>query len=215
MLLRYRRWTSPHSLHFFYFPLGICKNIHKSCITNPNKNCNYKSRLLNKFLMPLKNVQMKNLRTITLSCCLSFLSFCAVAQSGDFVPINEPSYNKSKLFQNLPDNIPVNMDNISSLFVAQVGRMVSLDLSSDQAFRFDGEIVSIVSKYENKIQSVIVRSTNYNEARLIISKITDVKGSISYTGRILSMQHGDLFELKNINSQLVLEKRKFNDLVSE
>ena len=165
--------------------------------------------------MTIKKVQMKNLRTITLSCSFLFFSFCVIAQSGDFVPINEPSYNKSKLFQNLPDNIPVNMDNITGLFSAQVGRMVSLDLSLDQAFRFDGEIISIVSKYENKIQSVIVRSSNYNEARLIISKITDAKGIISYTGRILSMQHGDLFELKNINSQLILEKRKFNDLVSE
>lgn len=158
---------------------------------------------------------MKNLLTITLSCSFSLFSLAVLAQSGDIVPVNEPIYNKSKLFQNLPDNIPVNMDNVSSLFTARVGHTVSLDLSLDQAFRFDGEIVSIVSKYGNKIQSVIVRSTNYNEARLIISKITDAKGSISYTGRILSMQHGDLFELKNINSQLVLEKRKFNDLVSE
>lgn len=158
---------------------------------------------------------MKNLFTIALSCSLSLFSFCVFAQSGDIVPVNEPNHNKSKLFESLPDNIPVNMDNVSSLFTAQVGRTVSLDLSFDQAFRFEGEIVSIVSKYENKIQSVIVRSTNYNEARLIISKITDAKGSISYTGRILSMQHGDLFELKNINNQLVLEKRKFNDLVNE
>lgn len=158
---------------------------------------------------------MKNLRTLAVYCSLSLYSFCTFAQTGDIVPVNEPNYNKSKLFQNLPDNIPVSMDNISSLFSAQVGRSVSLDLSFDQVFRFDGDVVSVVSKYENTIQSVIVRSTNYAGARLIISRITDAKGSISYTGRIISMQHGDLFELKNVNNQLVLEKRKFNDLVNE
>ena len=158
---------------------------------------------------------MKNLRTIAVCLSMSLYSLCSFAQTGDVVRVNEPNYNKPKLFQDLPDNIPVSLDNISSLFNTQVGRSVSLNLSGDESFMFEGDVVSAVSKYENTIQSVVIRSTNYNGARLTISMITDAKGSISYTGRIISMQHGDLYDLKNINNQLVLVKRKFYELVSE
>ena len=158
---------------------------------------------------------MKNLRTIAACISIPLYSFCSSAQTGKTVPVNEPNYNKTKLFQGLPENIPVSMENISELFNGEIGSSVSLNLSGDESLRFNGDVVSVVSKYENTIQSVVVRSTNYPGARLTVSKITDANGNISYTGRILSMQHGDLFELKNIDNQFVLVKRKFHDLVNE
>jgi len=158
---------------------------------------------------------MKNLRTIAVCISGMLYSLCSSAQTGNNVPVNEPNYNKTKLFQALPEKMQASMDNISSLFSEQVGRSVSLNLSGDEAFRFNGDVVSVVSKYENTIQSIVVRSTNYPGARLTVSKITDANGSISYTGRIISMQHGDLFELKSANDQFVLVKRKFHDLVNE
>jgi len=158
---------------------------------------------------------MKNLRTIAACLSITLYSFCSSAQTGKTVPVNEPNYNKTKLFQGLPENIPVSKENISELFNGEIGSSVSLNLSGDESLRFNGDVVSVVSKYENTIQSVVVRSTNYPGARLTVSKITDANGNISYTGRILSMQHGDLFELKNIDNQFVLVKRKFHDLVNE
>lgn len=157
---------------------------------------------------------MKNLRTIALCVSILFYSLCSSAQKTS-IPINEPDYNKSKLFQDLPDNIPVSMDILTSLFGSPVGRSVNLNLSDKSTFQFEGDVVSSVSKYENTIQSVVIRSTNLNGARLTISRITDASGNISYTGRILSMQHGDMYELKNINNEFVLVKRKFYDLVNE
>lgn len=158
---------------------------------------------------------MKNLRTIAACISITLYSLGSSAQTGNTVPVNEPNYNKTKLFQGLPEKIQVSKDNLSSLFSEQVGRTVSLDLSNDESFLFTGDVVSTVSKYENSIQSVVIRSTNFPGARLTVSKITDANGNISYTGRIISMQHGDLFELKNDNNQLVLVKRKFHDLVNE
>lgn len=157
---------------------------------------------------------MKNLRTAALCVCLPLFSLCASAQTGD-VHLNEPNLNKPKLFQSLPDVIPVKMNNITSLFGAEVGRPVSLSISDATNFQFEGSIVSSVSKYDNAVQSIVIRSTNYPGAGFTISKITDASGSISYTGRIISMQHGDLYELKNDNNQFVLVKRKFYDLVNE
>ena len=141
-------------------------------------------------------------------------SLSSVAQTGD-IPINEPNLNKPKLFQNLPDIIPVKMNNITVLMGAEVGRPVSLSLSDATVFQFEGIIVSSVSKYENTIQSIVIRSTNFPGATLTVSRITDDTGNISYIGRMLSMQHGDMFELKNENSQFLLVKRKFYDLVNE
>ena len=158
---------------------------------------------------------MKNLRTIAACLSITLFSLCSSAQTSTTIKVNEPNYNKAKLFQGLPENIPVSMENISELFNGEIGSSVSLNLSGDESLRFNGDVVSVVSKYENTIQSVVVRSTNYPGARLTVSKITDANGNISYTGRILSMQHGDLFELKNIDNQFVLVKRKFHDLVNE
>ena len=158
---------------------------------------------------------MKNLRTIAACLSIPLFSLCSSAQTSNTIKVNEPNYNKSKLFQELPEKIQVSMDNISDLLNGEIGSTVSLNLSGDESFRFTGDVVSVVSKYENTIQSVVVRSTNYPGARLTVSKITDANGNISYTGRIISMQHGDLFELKNVDNQLVLVKRKFHDLVNE
>ena len=157
---------------------------------------------------------MKNLRTAALCVSISLYSLSSVAQTGD-IPINEPNLNKPKLFQNLPDIIPVKMNNITVLMGAEVGRPVSLSLSDATVFQFEGIIVSSVSKYENTIQSIVIRSTNFPGATLTVSRITDDTGHISYIGRMLSMQHGDMFELKNENSQFLLVKRKFYDLVNE
>ncbi len=157
---------------------------------------------------------MKNLRTIALCVSVSLYSMCATAQTGS-IPINEPNLSKPKLFQNLPDVIPVKMNNITTLFGAEVGRPVSISLSDATSFQFEGHIVSSVSKYENTMECIVIRSTNYPGARLAITRLTDASGTISYTGRILSMQHGDLYELTLENSQFVLVKRKFYDLVNE
>lgn len=157
---------------------------------------------------------MKNLRTLALCVTVSFYSLCSSAQT-EKIPLNEPNYNKPKLFQNLPDNIPVSMDNIINLFGSPTGRSVSLNLSDRSPFQFEGDVVSSVSKYENTIQSVVIRSTNYNGARLTISRLTDANGNVSYTGRIISMQHGDLYELKKVNDEYMLVKRNFYDLINE
>jgi hypothetical protein len=61
----------------------------------------------------------------------------------------------------------------------------------------------------------VINSTNYNGARLTFSKTSNRDGSVSYNGRIVSFQHGDLFELKNQEGSFVLIKRNFYELVNE
>jgi hypothetical protein len=159
---------------------------------------------------------MKNLRTSFLCACLTLGGLCSFAQKGARpIPINQPNLNKPKLFQALPDKIPVNVSNLATLLNTPVGNTVDINLSDKTAFPFKGQVVSVVSKYDNTIQSVVINSTNYNGARLTFSRTTSRDGTVSYSGRIVSFEHGDLFELKNQEGSFVFIKRNFNELVNE
>ena len=159
---------------------------------------------------------MKNLRTAVLCACISLTSFCSFAQTAnDIIPINEPDRNKPKLFQHLPDYFPVNVDNLNMMLNSPTGNDINVNLSAESTLPFIGKVISNASKYENAIYSVVIKSTNFEGARLTISRITNPDGSIKYTGRLMSLQHGDLYELQTRENRLFLVKRNLYDLVNE
>jgi hypothetical protein len=156
---------------------------------------------------------MKNLRTFLLCASITVCSLCSSAQTSS-VPLNEPNPNKPLLFAALPDNISVDINLFTALLNTEVGSSVNIPISS--AFRFQGQVISSVSKYGNSIHSVVVRSVNYNGAGLTFSRIINPQdGSTSYAGRIVSMGHGDLYELQNQNGEYSFVKKKFYALVNE
>lgn len=157
---------------------------------------------------------MKNFCTAAFCVCITLYGLSASAQNNK-IPINKPDYSKPMLFAKLPDKIPVSNDELNSLFSTSLGRSVSVNMKDSHGLKFEGEVISTASKYENSIQSLVIRSTNYNGARFTISKITNAEGVVTYTGRIMSMQHGDLYELQKEADKFVLVKRKFYDLVNE
>ncbi len=139
----------------------------------------------------------------------------SLSSLGQVIPINEPDHNKPKLFQGLPDHIPVSTYTLNSLFNFLPGQAISINLSGGSVFQFEGEMVSVTNKYGNTIRSVIFHSSNYNGARLTLSRFTGENGTINYRGRILSLQHGDVYELQNQNGIYRLLKRNLYDLVNE
>lgn len=157
---------------------------------------------------------MKNLRTAVLCAGLALCSLGSYAQEKPAL-VNEPDYNKPKLFTGLPDQVQLNTEDLGNLFNAQLGRGTSLQLSDDNQFRFEGEVVSSGSKYQNTLQSVVIRSTNFNGANLTVSRVTNADGSVVYRGRIISWAHGDLYELQQRDGKYLLVKRNFYDLVNE
>ena len=159
---------------------------------------------------------MKNLRTVAAFICIAFCGITASAQNTDHAPLNEPNRNKPSLFSNLPDQIPVSIEYLNTFFDAPSGKPVSLATGTDRnSLSIEGRVISSESKYNEALKSVVVRSTNYNGATLTISRYTDETGAVSYTGRIISMQHGDAYELKTIDGSLFLIKRKFHSLINE
>lgn len=173
-----------------------------------------KSRLLTNIRLTFKKFIMKNLRTCVLCACITIIHASSFAQNND-VPINEPDRNKPKMFQNLPEYFPVNVDNLLSMLTSQTGADISVNLSDESTLPFEGKVVSSASKYDNTIYSVVIRSTNFEGAKLTISRITNPDGSIKYSGRLMSMKHGDLYELQTRENRLFLVKRNFYDLVNE
>lgn len=157
---------------------------------------------------------MKKLRTVALCVCAMLYSLFLPAQN-EKPPITEPDYNKPRLFNNLPDKIPVSLEEINNLLNTEVGHPASLKLSTAINIRFEGVVVSSANKYGNSIRSVVIRSSNYNGASFTISKITTTEGAVSYTGRIISFKHGDVYELQKMDGQFVLVKRNYYDLVNE
>jgi hypothetical protein len=148
--------------------------------------------------------------------CLAFCGTATLAQNNDHAPLNDQDQNRPQLFASLPDRIPVSMDYINSLFGSPAGREVSFATNTlVTSAAIEGKVFSTGSEYDNKLQTVMIRSTNFNGAHFTISKYTDPEGRVIYSGRILSFQHADAYELKNESGNLVLVKRKFYSLVNE
>lgn len=157
---------------------------------------------------------MKNLRTPVLCACLMLCSLFSMSQVQK-VPVNEPDYNRPKLFNNLPEKIPFNPESILSLQNKQTGANISISLSDEKQIPFDGTLLSFASLNEGKVQSIVIKSTNYNGATFSMSKVINENGSTTYTGRLMSFQHGDLYVLQQSEGRYMLVKKNFYDLVNE
>jgi hypothetical protein len=159
---------------------------------------------------------MKNLKLSGL--CLLCILFCATASAQGKVPLNEPDYNKPKMFGNLPDQIPVDLSELKNFINssnAAPGSEVKLRSINNKVAGFGGTIVSSASKFQNTMQSVVVRLDNFNGATLSLSSSVQPDGTVTYTGRIINFKSGDLYELQKINDQYFLIKKNYYELVNE
>jgi len=152
---------------------------------------------------------MKNLRTTLLCVCLQLCGLCTLAQVE--VRVNEPDMNKPKLFNTLPEKITVNPEKLAGLLTNPVGTDVNILIGD--LMPFQGRVVSS-SNTNDLMSSIVIRSTNYPEALLTFSRAI-IDGIVTYSGRILSMKHGDLFELQLKNGEYIFIKKNFYDLVNE
>jgi len=156
---------------------------------------------------------MKNLKVAAFSVCIIFCSICAIAQKiqNRSVSVNEPDYNKPKLFGDLPERINFDPTVLSALLNTQVGQ--SINLAVTPLFRISGQVVS--KSDDQNSTSVVVRLINRPGARLIFTKLTDPNNSVKYIGRIISLKHGDSYEIISENDQYYLKKKGIYELMTE
>jgi hypothetical protein len=155
-----------------------------------------------------------------LGACLSFCCCCAtISAQQKTTLLNEPDHHRPRLFTDLPSRITVSAPELNKLLTdtaaRDMSREVNVKFSDNKLSAFSGKIVSAVTKYENTIHSVVIRSSNYPGATLSLSSSVQPDGSIEYTGRIISFTHGDCFELKKINNEYIFVKKDFYEVVNE
>lgn len=153
---------------------------------------------------------MKNLRTALLCACISLYSLVVSAQPA-VIPINEPDQHKPKLFSTLPENIAIDPENLAGILQSDRGSQVTLQLG--EAMLFKGQVVSVARQDQN-LTSIVIRSTNFPGARFTFSRIVN-EGKTVYAGRIMSMEHGDVYELQQKEGIYTLVKKNFYDLINE
>ncbi len=144
---------------------------------------------------------------------ICLILFCSAVSAQNSIPVNEPDQNKPRLFTDLPDKIPVDISTLQTLVNTETGKAANLRLTTNGSISFTGQVVSRAD--DNRIHSVVIRSGNFNGATLTLSSSAQPNGAVKFTGRIISMQHGDVYELQYQNNQYILIKKNFYDLINE
>jgi hypothetical protein len=154
---------------------------------------------------------MKTLKTIAITALLALGYFYSGAQGK--IPVNQPDYNKPKLFEDLPQKMNLTISDMESLFDLSVGTPVMARLT--KSFHVKGTIVSKSGDAKSDVRSVVINSTTRKGAVLTFTRIANRDGSFSYRGRIMSREHSDAYEIVKENGQYVLQKKNYYEMIRE
>lgn len=153
---------------------------------------------------------MKNLlQGIT---CLLFMFTC-IFSNAQKPPVKEPDTERPSLFKQLPQQSNCRINDLQLLLNNSIGTQVNIQIADN--LQFQGTVISVANKYDNTVRSVVVRSSNFPGAALTFSKIKKEDGSIYFTGRIISYQHEDAYEIVLANGQYSFVKKGFYDMVND
>ena len=79
---------------------------------------------------------------------------------------------------------------------------------------FEGTITERIQRNENVV-TLNIKSSNYDGALLTISKVLNSNKELTYTGRIVSMQYGDVLILKKESDRFFFTKAKQSLVIVE
>jgi len=102
-----------------------------------------------------------------------------------------------RLFDALPENASFLPQVVENVFTLNAGSAV--DLRFTQGFRVMGIVKSNQKVYDN-LQTVVIESSNYKNAKLYISKTLGQDNKIKYVGRMMGKGFEDGIEIKTDNA---------------
>ncbi|HEU4472075.1 MAG TPA: hypothetical protein VFR58_13375 [Flavisolibacter sp.] len=146
-----------------------------------------------------------------MSALFAFACLQAMAQKQDF-PLNEPDYNKPKLFAELPQKMTVKLTAVDAALRLSAGATVSLQLSDK--LTLEGTIVS-ADLQDPALQSIVIRCSNRQDAILTLTRSLNADRSYGYSGRIMSKNNSDAYEIVLENGSYILQKKNYYDLMNE
>ena len=155
---------------------------------------------------------MKRLKSIAIGVLFALCYFSPSAQEN--IPLNEGNYNKPQLFSDLPDRMSLDISTLQGLFTLSRGSSVKQQLSED--FILKGVVVSKSEATANApVTTVIIRCTSRPGAVFTFTRVVGQDESITYRGRILSRNNSDALDIVKVNNQYYLQKKNYNDIISE
>lgn len=126
----------------------------------------------------------------SLSLVLCCLSICCVHAFAQKLPAGKPA-----IFTQLPAVIPVHATEFTTLFNSQQGDAVHQKLGNQ--FPVDGVVTTRTFKF-NQLHTVGIRLPQYHNLLLVLNKRLLADNSWLFSGRIISPEFSDSYELKHI-----------------
>ena len=102
-----------------------------------------------------------------------------------------------KLFDALPEKASFLPQVVENVFALNPGAAV--DLKFTQGFRVTGIVKSNQKVYDN-LQTIVIESSNYKNAKLFISRTIDTDNKVKYVGRMMGRGYEDGLEIKTDNA---------------
>ena len=155
---------------------------------------------------------MKSVQSCAVAALLTLLSLSSSAQD-NFKTVNEPDYNKAKIFSDLPQKMNLRLADMESLINLPIGSSVNTFAANN--FRIMGTVVSKSDANDASAKTVVIKLNNRQGATLTFTRTTKADGTTSFIGRILNRNNGDAFEIVKENGQYVFMKKGVYDLISE
>lgn len=144
---------------------------------------------------------------------IAIMFFCCPSADAQLFPNSPASNNRPEIFTGISDSIKFDVQLVNQVFGAAINSTVVLRFS--QSFEYKGVIISAGRKYNSAIETVMIRSDNYDRTIFTISKITGMDGRIRLSGHILSFVHADGYEIAETSQGFLLVKKKYSDLINE
>ena len=146
---------------------------------------------------------------------LALLTACYFSSSAQTtpVPVNEPNYNKPKVFADLPERFKANLSDLTSLLDLSAGAPVNVNIAPGLLLK--GTVISTSNPANTTFKSVVIKTTARRESTLTFTRVTKPDGSISYIGRMISKEAGDVLEIVKDGNDYVFRKKGFYDLINE
>ncbi|MBC7866076.1 MAG: hypothetical protein H7X88_00965 [Gloeobacteraceae cyanobacterium ES-bin-316] len=120
------------------------------------------------------------------------------------VTAQQKNTDRSPSFANFSATIQLSENTLSNALSLSKGQEALLNLGND--FIFPGTVLSNENVFHN-LQTIIIRSSAYNNAVLQISRQLNEDKSISYAGRIFGNGSADGYELKkSSDGNYILQK---------
>lgn len=126
--------------------------------------------------------------------------------------IDNFSQAKPALFNHLQSKTNCSLSAIDKPFGFSKGRQIILNINAD--FTITGEVLE-KTQAERGVENINIRCSNYNNALLSLSRITQEDGSVKYTGILHDRNSSDVLLLINEDGHYAFKKQQRSLLIAD